>query len=225
MSLADLNWIELFTKLDVFLLNLATNHNEAVYAVLFAIIFLETAFIFMAFLPGDSLLFVAGAVAGTGAMDPWTLMILLIIASIIGNTTGYAIGAWFGKRIYDGSLSWVDPEALDKTNAFYARHGGKTLILARFIPLVRSAAPLVAGAALMPKTTFQFYSSLGGVIWVVSLVGAGVVFGHVPIIRDNLGIILVAGMSIVIIPATLAGLWRWLTIRKRKAHKPVKIDD
>jgi membrane-associated protein len=212
----SIDWTELFTKLDHFLFILATQHKQAVYAVLFGIIFLETALIFMAFLPGDSLLFVAGAVAATGAMNPWLLMLLLIIASITGNTVGYGIGAWFGRRIYDGSLSWVDPEALDKTNAFYKRHGGKTLVIARFVPLVRSAAPLVAGAALMPKSTFQLYSILGGVFWVVSLVGAGYLFGQVPIIRDNLGTILIVGMSVVIVPATLAGLWRWATVKKRR---------
>jgi membrane-associated protein len=179
--------------------------------VLFAIFFSETGLVFMTFLPGDSLLFVAGAVAAQDVgLNVGVLMVVIIVGAILGNTLNYFIGAWLGRKIYDGSIRWIDPVALNKTHDFYERHGGKTIVIARFVPIVRSFAPLVAGASGMEIHKFQIYNVAGAVLWVLSLVGGGYLFGQVPIVRDNLGIILVFGIGIVLGPLFLVGLWRAL---------------
>ena len=140
---------ELFTNADHFLVTLATEYGWLVYAAMFLIFFLETGIVVMAFLPGDSLLFVAGTVAAAGTMSPWGLMLAVILGACLGNTLGFHTGRWLGNRIYDGSIRWIDAKKLQKTQVFYEKHGGKTIILARFVPIVRAVAPLVAGAAKM----------------------------------------------------------------------------
>jgi membrane-associated protein len=134
---------------------------------------------------------------------------------VLGNTVNYAIGAWLGKKVYDGSIGWIDQAALQKTHDFYERHGGKTVMIARFVPVVRSFAPLVAGASGMDFRRFQLFNVLGALVWVVSLVYGGYLFGNVPIIRDNLGIILVVGIGAVLGPLMLAAAVRLL--RRRSA--------
>jgi membrane-associated protein len=140
-------------------------------------------------------------------------MLVITVAAILGNTLNYAIGAWLGKKVYDGTIGWIDQGALRRTHDFYERHGGKTVMIARFVPVVRSFAPLVAGASGMDFRRFQLFNVLGAVIWVVSLVYGGYLFGNVPIIRDNLGIILIVGIGAVLVPLTLAGLLRLLRRR------------
>lgn len=211
-DLSDIRWFELFTALDQFLLNLAVSHELLIYVILFLIIFLETALLPFTFFPGDSLLFVSGAVAAAGAINPVILMLVLIVGGIAGNTVGYLIGRWLGKKIYSGRYSWLDTEKLDKTKNYYDKHGAITLVLARFIPVVRSGAPLVAGAAYMEARRFHTYSFIGAVIWVVSLTGGGMLFGDIPAIKDNLGLILLVGMSVVILP--ICGLAFWRLARK-----------
>lgn len=209
-----INWIELFNAMDKFLIGIVERNVVMVYVVLFAIFFSETGLVFMTFLPGDSLLFVAGAVsalpqAQAHGLNVYLLMPVIIVGAILGNTLNYQIGAWLGHKVYDGSIKWIDKSALDKTHAFYERHGGKTVMIARFVPIVRSFAPLVAGASGMDYRKFQLYNVLGALIWVVSLVYGGYLFGNVPIIRDNLGVILIVGIGIVLGPLFLAGLYRW----------------
>lgn len=206
--------MDLFTHADRFLINIATNYGVLIYLTLFAIFFSETGLVVMAFLPGDSLLFVAGAVAATGAMDVGVLMAVVILGAALGNTLNYYIGRWLGRKIYDGSIRWIDQAALKKTHDFYDRHGGKTIVIARFIPIVRSFAPLVAGAAGMPLNRFQFYSISGAVLWIVSLVGGGYLFGNIPFIKDNLSLILVVGILAALGPLTLAALFRWWKLRR-----------
>jgi membrane-associated protein len=170
----------------------------------------------MAFLPGDSLLFVAGADAAQQAgLNVVVLMVVITLAAILGNTVNYYIGAWLGHKVYDGTISWIDKAALDKTHNFYERWGGVTLILARFTPVVRSFAPLVAGASQMEIHKFQFYNAIGAALWVVSLVGAGYLFGNVPIVRENLGVILIVGIAAVVGPLVLAAVMR--LVRRRPA--------
>ncbi len=205
---ADVNWLELFTALDLFILNLATRHEIMIYVVLFSIIFLETALLPFTFFPGDSLLFVTGAVAATGAMNPVILIGILILAAVTGNGAGFALGRSLGKKIYSGHYTWIDSEKLDKTRKFYDKYGAITLIMARFIPVVRSGAPLVAGAAGMAAGKFHLYSLIGAVVWVIGLVGAGLLFGDIPAVKDNLGLILIVGMSLVIVPIVALALWR-----------------
>ena len=186
--------VDLFTNADRFLVTLANDYGMLIYLAMFLIFFLETAFVVCAFLPGDSLLFVAGTVAAAGTTSPWGLMFSVILGAIIGNTVGFHTGHWLGNKIYDGSIRWIDAAKLQKTHVFYEKHGGKTIILARFVPIVRAFAPLVAGAARMSMTRFELYSALGAVIWAVSLIGVGYLFGNIPIVKDNLSKILLLGV-------------------------------
>ncbi|MCX8114665.1 MAG: VTT domain-containing protein [Burkholderiaceae bacterium] len=160
-----INWGDLFTAMDQFLLSMAQKHGVWVYVTLFAIFFSETGLVFMAFLPGDSLLFVAGAVAAGGYMDVYVLMVLISIGAILGNTLNYLIGSWLGRKVYDGTIRWIDLAALMKTHDFYERHGGKTIMIARFVPVVRSFAPLVAGASGMDFRKFQLFNVAGALLW------------------------------------------------------------
>ena len=209
-----INWVDLFTAMDKFLLAIVARNAFMVYVVLAAIFFSETGLVFMAFLPGDSLLFVAGAVAAQQAgLNVVVLMVVITLAAILGNTVNYYIGAWLGHKVYDGTISWIDKAALDKTHNFYERWGGVTLILARFTPVVRSFAPLVAGASQMEIHKFQFYNAIGAALWVVSLVGAGYLFGNVPIVRENLGVILIVGIAAVVGPLVLAAVMRLVRLR------------
>jgi len=211
-----INWVDLFTAMDKFLLAIVARNAFMVYVVLAAIFFSETGLVFMAFLPGDSLLFVAGAVSAQQAgLNVIVLMLVITGAAILGNTVNYYIGAWLGHKVYDGTISWIDKTALDKTHNFYERWGGITLVLARFTPVVRSFAPLVAGASQMEIHKFQFYNVIGAALWVFSLVGSGYLFGNVPIVRDNLGIILIVGIAAVVGPLVLAAAMRLL--RRRPA--------
>ena len=203
--------LDLFRNADHFLMTLAVQYGWWVYLVLFAIFFSETGLVVAAFLPGDSLLFIAGAAAATGVLDAWTLFILISLGAILGNTVNYFIGAWLGKKIYDGSISWIDQKALIRTHEFYEKHGGKTIVLARFIPIVRSFAPLVAGAARMDMRRFQLYSATGAVFWVGSIVGAGYLFGNIPLIKSNLSLILILGILAALGPfsvAMIVQLWK-----------------
>lgn len=198
--------LELFRNADSFIFHIAEQYGALIYFVLFAIFFAETGIVICAFLPGDSLLFISGAAAATGIMDPFLLIGLITLGAIVGNTTNYYVGKWFGKKIYDGSIGWIDQNALAKTHDFYQKHGGKTIVLARFVPIVRSFAPLVAGAANMNALRFELYSGFGAFFWVASIVGAGYLFGNIPFIKNNLSLILIVGILAALGPFTLAVL-------------------
>ncbi len=219
-----IDWVELFNAMDKFLIGIVERNVIMFYVVLFAILFSETGLVFMTFLPGDSLLFVAGAVsalpqAQAQGLNVYLLMLIIAIGAVLGNTLNYQIGKWLGNKVYDGSIRWIDKTALDKTHAFYEKHGGKTVMIARFVPIVRSFAPLVAGASGMDYRKFQIYNVLGAVIWVLTLVYGGYLFGNVPIIKDNLGVILIVGIGIVLGPLFVAALWRWAT-RALRGRRP-----
>jgi membrane-associated protein len=215
----DVNWLDLFQAADRFLVAIVEQNVVLVYVTLFLIFFSETGLVVMAFLPGDSLLFVAGAVSALPAaqakgLNVHLLAALIIVGAVLGNTLNYFIGAWLGKKVYDGTIGWIDQAALKKTHDFYERYGGVTVMIARFVPLVRSFAPLVAGASAMDFRKFQLYNVLGAVIWVVSLVYGGYLFGNVPIIRDNLGIVLIVGILAVLGPLALGLLLRLVRTRR-----------
>jgi membrane-associated protein len=214
-----INWADLFSAMDRFLVALAGQHGAWAYFTLFCIFFSETGLVFMAFLPGDSLLFVAGAVAATGAMNIWILMAVVLTGAVVGNTVNYYIGNWLGHKVYDGTIGWIDPVALNKTHTFHEKHGGKTIVIARFLPVVRTFAPLVAGAGDMDFARFQFFNVLGASLWVLSLVGGGYLFGNVPFVKDNLSIILLVGILAVVGPLVTAAGWRLLRAW-RAAGKP-----
>jgi membrane-associated protein len=220
-----INWLDLFQAMDRFLVAIVEQNVVLVYVTLFLIFFAETGLVVMAFLPGDSLLFVAGAVSALPGAQAKGLNVHLLVAiitagAVLGNTLNYFIGQWLGKKVYDGTIGWIDQAALKKTHDFYERHGGKTVMIGRFVPIVRSFAPLVAGASGMDFRKFQFFNVLGALIWVLSLVYGGYLFGNVPIIRDNLGIILIVGIGAVLGPLALAAALRWLR-RLRRAPRPL----
>lgn len=186
-----------------------------VYLVLFLIVFAETGFVVMPFLPGDSLLFIAGAFGASGHIDPVVLAVLLVIAAVTGNTLNYVIGRAIGPKVFSTNLRFLDRDALMRTHAFYEKHGGKTIVMSRFIPLVRTFAPFVAGVAEMSVARFQLFNITGGLLWVVSLVAAGYFFGNIPMVKEHLNLIVLIGLGAAILPLILAGIWK--IIKKKKA--------
>jgi membrane-associated protein len=179
-----------------------------VYAILFAVIFAETGLVVTPFLPGDSLLFVAGALAALGGLDVHILAASLTAAAILGNTTNYAIGRWLGRRYFDaGASRWLRREYLDRTHAFYERHGGVAVVISRFVPIIRTYVPFVAGLARMGPGRFTAYNVGGAVLWVASLAYAGYFFGNLPWVRANLSLLIVAIIIASLVPLALAA-WK-----------------
>lgn len=183
-------------------------YGTLIYVILFAIVFCETGLVVLPFLPGDSLLFIAGAFCATGALDPWLLSVLLIAAAILGNTVNYWIGSAVGHKVYEKDYACLDQEALKKTHAFYEKHGGKTIVLARFVPIVRTFAPFVAGVSKMTHKKFQLFNFVGAITWVVLLVIAGYFLGNIPLFRDHLNTIVLIGIGAAIVPLILSGVWK-----------------
>lgn len=189
-----------------------------VYLLLFAIVFAETGLVIFPFLPGDTLLFIAGAFCATGLMSAPLLMFLLIVAAVTGNTVNYLIGRALGQRVFTHDYRWIDRQAVEKTHGFFERHGGKTIILARWIPVIRTFAPFVAGVSAMGLTRFQIFNLVGALLWVVGLVMAGYFFGNIPIIRDHLNTIVLVGIAAAAGPVALAAVVRW--VRRRMQPPP-----
>jgi membrane-associated protein len=202
-------FFDLILHVDKYLGTLITQYGTLVYAVLFAIVFCETGLVVLPFLPGDTLLFIGGAFCATGAMNIWLLMALLIIAAVTGNTVNYWIGSAIGHKVFTHDYKWLDKAALQRTHAFYENHGGKTIILSRFVPIVRTFAPFVAGVSEMTFAKFQFFNITGALLWVISLVASGYFFGNIPIIRDHLNTIVLVGVGAAVIPIALGGLWKF----------------
>ncbi len=197
--------------LDRHLQALVAAYGAWVYAILFLIVFCETGLVVTPFLPGDSLLFVSGTVAAAGGMDIHLLVVLLIIAAVLGDAVNYAIGHYLGPRVFKSSGSrWLNPRHLERAHAFYERHGGKTIIIARFIPIIRTYAPFVAGAARMTYARFALYNVTGAALWVVSLGYAGYFFGNVPVVKNNLTLVIIG----IIILSILPGVFEYLRHRK-----------
>lgn len=210
-------FIDLFTNADRFLITIANDYGILIYIIMFMIFFLETGIVVMAFLPGDSLLFVAGAVTATGAIDPWWLTGVVTLGAILGNTSNFYIGSWLGHKIYDGSISWIDQEALNKTHQFYLLHGGKTIFLARFVPIVRTFAPFVAGMGHMSYRHFAAYNVIGALLWVLLFTYAGYFFGTLPFIQSNLKLMIVGIIFVSILP----GVFEFIR-HKRAAARAAK---
>jgi membrane-associated protein len=199
--------LDIILHLDVHLVAWVEAYGVWIYAILFAIIFSETGFVVTPFLPGDSLLFVAGAIAATGAMNVHLLAALLIAAAILGNSVNYAIGRWLGKTFFrDRGSKWLNPAHLDKAHAFYERHGGKAIVISRFLPIVRTYVPFVAGMAAMEAKMYTAYNVAGGVLWVASLLYAGYFFGNIPWIKGNLTAIIIGIIVVSLLPLVIAYL-------------------
>ncbi|WP_432721353.1 DedA family protein [Jeongeupia wiesaeckerbachi] len=200
----EFNPIDIFLHLDVYLAQLVNLYGAWVYAILFAVIFCETGLVVTPFLPGDSLLFIAGMIAGGGHMNVHLLVVLLFIAAVLGDAVNYLIGRYFGHKLFANPDSKIfRRDHLEKTHAFYERHGGKTIILARFVPIVRTFAPFVAGMAEMTYKRFVLFNIVGAAIWVVSLLYAGYFFGGITFIQKNIGLIAIGIVLVSIIPVVL----------------------
>lgn len=213
-----LQLLDVLVHVDKYLGFLIEQYGTLVYAVLFLIVFCETGLVVLPFLPGDSLLFIAGTFCATGAMNIWVLMALLVVAAVSGNTLNYWIGSLVGHRVYTHDYRWLNPEALKKTHAFYEKHGGKTIVIARFTPIVRTFAPFIAGVSAMTFSKFQLFNILGAFLWVVSLVVLGYLFGNIPVVQENLNLLVIVGLIAAVIPIVIGALWQlWRKLRgKRK---------
>ena len=187
---------------------LIAQYGTLVYVVLFAIIFCETGVVVLFFLPGDMLLFIAGAFCASGQLNLGALIALLVLAGVAGNTTNYLLGGAIGHRVLASGNGWLNQDAMRRTHGFFERHGGLTLVLARFVPVVRSFAPFVAGMTDMTHGRFQMYNVAGAVLWVAGLVMAGYFFGNIPVIRDHLTLIVLLGVCVAVVPLLLHGLAR-----------------
>ncbi|KAF1311480.1 hypothetical protein BLX42_08425 [Pseudomonas sp. SG-MS2] len=214
----DFNPLDLILHLDAYLDLLVTNYGPWIYAILFTVIFCETGLVVMPFLPGDSLLFIAGAVAAGGGMDPVLLAGLLMAAAIMGDSTNYVIGRTAGERLFNKPDSKIfRRDYLQRTHEFYERHGGKTVTLARFLPILRTFAPFVAGIAHMHYPRFLAFSVAGSLLWVGGLVTLGYFFGNVPFIKQHLSLMVVGIIFLSLVPMVLS-LLRGRLGRTAKAH-------
>lgn len=214
----EFNPLDLILHLDAYLDLLVTNYGPWIYAILFAVIFCETGLVVMPFLPGDSLLFIAGAVAAGGGMDPVLLAGLLMAAAILGDSTNYIIGRTTGEKLFSNPNSKIfRRDYLQRTHEFYERHGGKTVTMARFLPILRTFAPFVAGIAHMHYPRFLSFSVAGSLLWVGGLVTLGYFFGNVPFIKQHLSLMVVAIIVLSLVPMIL-GLLRSRLGRTAKAH-------
>jgi membrane-associated protein len=198
---AILSLVDFILHVDVHLAELIAQYGGWTYGILTLIIFCETGLVVTPFLPGDSLLFAAGALAVTTTLDVSVMFVLLTIAAVVGDAVNYAIGAWVGTKLFDGRIPYLRQEHLDRTHAFYERYGGKAIVIARFVPIVRTVAPFVAGAGRMTYARFAMYNIGGAILWIGSMLGAGYFFGNIPIIKANFGLVVIGIIVISIMPA------------------------
>ncbi len=208
-----LHWfVDFFLHLDRHLAEIIAHYGVHTYTLLFLIVFCETGLVVTPVLPGDSLLFAAGAFAAQGSLDARLLVGLLAVAAILGDTVNYAIGHYLGPKVFDYPRSrFFNPEHLRRTHAFYARHGGKTIIIARFIPIVRTFAPFVAGIGAMSYARFLLYNVIGGLLWVGACVTAGYFFGNIGVVRENFSLVIIAIVLVSVTPGVIGVLRHRLT--------------
>jgi len=199
-------FIDLFLHVDRYLLDLSAAYGGWIYAILFLVIFIETGLVIWPFLPGDSLLFTAGAVAATGAIDVRLTFLLLVAAAVSGDAMNYALGRAVGTRVIHLSATdrrwgrWVNPQHIARAREFFARHGGKAVVMARFVPIVRTFVPVVAGAAEMRYPSFALYNISGGIVWVGLCIGAGYLFGNVPFVKENFSLVALGIVGVSVLP-------------------------
>ena len=207
-------FIDYFLHLDVHLTELIRDYGGWTYGILFAIIFCETGLVVTPFLPGDSLLFATGALAAGGAMNVFVLWVLLCVAAVVGDSVNYSIGKAVGLRVFKPDARVLKTEYLLRTEEFYAKYGGKTIIIARFIPIVRTYAPFVAGASRMDYGRFITYNVIGGVVWITAFLFAGYFFGNIPAVKDNFGFVIV----VIILLSVLPGVYEYYKSRRAAAR-------
>ena len=198
-------FLRLFTELDGLLREVSARYGVWTYAILFAIVFSETGFVVTPFLPGDSLLFAAGALAAQGGLSVPLIMGILFIAAILGNTLNYHIGKFIGPPAFSGKFRFLKKAHLEKTQMFFQKHGGKAIIYAQFVPIVRTFAPFVAGVGTMSYPRFIAYNITGACLWVVGFVGAGALFGNIPLIKNNFSKVILVIIFVSVLPIA----WEW----------------
>ncbi|MEY2862968.1 MAG: hypothetical protein RLY58_675 [Pseudomonadota bacterium] len=206
-----MEWFSLILHVDHYLADFIRDYGLWVYGILFLIIFVETGLVVMPFLPGDSLLFTAGMFGATGLLNPWLLVGLLMVAAISGDQVNYAIGQQIGRRVYTWDSRWIKQDHLQMAQQFFVRHGGKSIVLARFMPIIRTLVPFVAGVSRMPYGQFAKFNVLGGVLWINAFIWAGFALGNIPIIKNNVTVISLGIVVLSILPAVVAAL-----MQKRK---------
>ena len=204
--------LDLFLHLDKYLDQIIQQYGALTYLFLFGIIFMETGFVVTPFLPGDSLLFAAGTFAAIGSLNPWLLFILMSVAAVAGDTVNYWIGNKIGDRAYKGEIKFIKKEHIERTHAFFEKHGGKTIFLARFVPIVRTFAPFVAGASKMSYGYFFSYNVFGGLVWVGIFTFAGYFFGGIPFVQENFELVIVAILIISVLPIG----YEWIKARQER---------
>jgi membrane-associated protein len=196
--------IDFVLHLDRHLKEIIDTYGVWTYAILFAIIFCETGLVVTPFLPGDSLLFAAGAFAATGALDPWIVNLLLAVAAIIGDTVNYWIGERIGDKAFEpGRYRFLKPEYLEKTHRFYEKYGGKTIIIARFVPIVRTFAPFLAGVGVMSYRRFLAYNVIGGILWTTLFVWTGYFFGNLSFVKKNFSLVIIVIIVLSVMPGVV----------------------
>lgn len=211
--------LDVMLHIDEQLRDMVLTYGSAIYAILFAVIFGETGLVVFPFLPGDSLLFLAGALSADGLLNPWALSGLLILAAVTGNTVNYMIGKKIGNKAYEIQSRWISHEHLRKTHAFYEKHGGKALVMARFLPVIRTFVPFVAGISKMSFGKFQKWNVLGACLWILVFVWGGYffggfefqLFGYRIAIREHLSTIALLGFAAAFIPVIVGLVWRLMS--------------
>lgn len=209
--------VDFILHIDDHLEQLIAQYHGWVYVILFAIVFVETGVVVMPFLPGDSLLFAAGTFAGIDLLNIYVLVPLLIVAAVIGDSLNYAIGNYIGPKVFSLDYKYINKEYLIKTQHFFEKHGGKAVVLARFMPIIRTFAPFVAGVGSMRYPRFLFYNVMGAVVWVVLFTVAGYIFGNAPVVRDNFKIVILAIIVISVLPMVWEFIQHRRTLRRSRA--------
>ncbi len=207
-------FVDFCLHLDRHLTEITRDYGTWTYAILFLIVFCETGLVITPFLPGDSLLFAAGSVAALGGMRIEILCVVLIVAAIVGDAVNFHIGRWIGPKAFTGKIRFLKPQHLQRTQEFYARRGAITIVLARFVPIVRTFAPFVAGVGRMSYPQFVLYNVLGAVLWVGSIAVAGYLFGHLPIVKNNFSLVVLAIIVVSLIPLAVE------FVRARRSRAP-----
>ena len=195
--------VDFILHIDVYLNDIITRYGAWTYGLLFFVVFMETGFVVTPFLPGDSLIFAASAFAAKRALNPWLIFLLLSLAAVGGDTANYWIGHAIGAKAYTGEVKWIKKQYMDRTHAFFEKHGGKTIFLARFVPIIRTFAPFVAGVSEMSYGNFITWNLVGGITWVATFTSLGYFFGNIPFVQDNFELVIVAIVLISLVPVVV----------------------